>query len=124
MRFVLSLLAAFALTACAPNNQGSLPSTQNTVYAMKNAFAAAQTAAIQYVTLPRCGSPTSPPLCSDAGTVGTIRTYNGSAQTLLDAAEKTVRDPTASTSAQNAAIVAAQNAITALQQVIPNFVKK
>lgn len=123
MRLVLSLLAAFALTACAANNQGNLPSSQNTVFALKNAFATAQTAALQYTTLPRCGAPTSPPLCSDAGTVATIRKYNNDAVVALDAAEKTVRDPHASSSATQAAIIAAQNAVTALQQIVPTLKK-
>lgn len=120
-----SLVLAFALIvgACAANNQGSLPSAQNTVFALKNTFASAQTAAVQYVTLPRCGQPASPPLCSDAAIVAEIRKYNGDAVVALDAAEKTVRDPTASASATQAAIIGAKNAVAALQQIVPTLKK-
>lgn len=119
----LALASALVIAGCAANNQGSLPSAQNTVYALKNTFASAQTAAIQYTSLPRCGQSTSPPLCSDAGVVAQIRKYNGDAVVALDAAEKTVRDPTASTGAMQAAIVGAQNAVTALQQILPTLNK-
>lgn len=120
-----ALVFAFALVVagCASNNQGSLPSAPNTVYALKNSFATAQTAAVQYTSLPRCGQPSSPPLCSDVAVVAEIRKYNGDAVVALDAAEKTVRDPNASAGAAQAAIIAAQNAVTALRQIVPTLQK-
>lgn len=105
------------LSAC---SSGATPSQQNVVLASKNTLVAAQTLAIQYTSLPRCGAPTAPPLCSDAGVVTSIRKANADAVVALDAAEKVVRDPTATSSAINEAIAASTNEVNALQTIVAN----
>lgn len=114
MRIALSMLLAFALAACASN---SGPSAASSVYAATNAYAGAQTIAIQYVSLPRCGAPMSPPICSQQSVVNSIRVANNDASIALAAAQKTVLDPNASSSVTSAAVIAATNAVQALQQI-------
>ena len=114
----LLALAIFALVvAC---SSGASPSQQNIVLASKNTLVAAQTLAIQYTSLPHCGQLTSSLLCSDAGVVAQIRKANADAVLALDAAEKIVRDPNATSSAVSEAIAAATKAVTTLQAVVSN----
>lgn len=117
MRKIMITVALLLVAACAQNNQGSLPSPANTVYALKNTLASAEIVAVQYNSLARCGRPTSPPLCSDAGVISIVRQSNDDARIALDAAEKTVRDPNVSKSAADAAVVSAQNAVGAFQAI-------
>lgn len=116
-RLFLPILAALALAACA---SGASPSQQNLVYAAKQSFVAAQTLAIQYTSLPRCGMPDSPALCSDVGVVSVIRKANADAVVALDSAEKVVRDPNATSSAINEAIASATEAVRSLQAIMAN----
>lgn len=116
MKRLLALALVLLVGACA----GVSPSQQNLVLASKNTLAASQTLAIQYTSLPRCGQPMSPPLCSDAGVVGQIRKLNADAVVALDAAEKVVRDPAATSSAASEAIDAASKAISAFQTIVAN----
>lgn len=120
MKHLFAIGALALLAGCATGATGATPSQQNVVLASKNSLVGAQTLAIQYTSLPRCGAPTSPPLCSDAAVVTGIRKANSDAVVALDAAEKAVRDPTATSSAINEAIAAATNAITALQTIVAN----
>lgn len=117
MKRLAVVCALLLLAACA---SGPTPSQQNVVLASKNTLVAAQTLAIQYTSLPRCGQSTSPPLCSDAAVVISIRKANADAVVALDAAEKVVRDPAASSSAIAEATAAASQAITALQTIVAN----
>ena len=116
-RLFLPIIAALALSACA---SGATPSQQNLVYAAKQSFVAAQTLAIQYTSLPRCGLPESPPVCSDVGVVSVIRKANADAVVALDSAEKVVRDPNATSSAINEAIASATEAVRAMQAILAN----
>lgn len=116
MKHFVALLLVGLVAACANQNTG--PSPANIVYAAKQTFVGAQTLAIQYVSLPRCGQPSSPPLCSDQGVVDAIKKGNNDAVIALDAAEKTVRDPNASGSVVNAAVVGAQNAVAAFTAIV------
>ena len=110
------LLAIALLATLAGCHGSSGPSAANSVYAITNAYAAAQTIAIQYVALPRC-APAAPVVCSQQGTVNAIRVANSDASITLAAAQKTVLDPAASSSVTAAAVVAATNAVQALQQI-------
>lgn len=118
-RSFIAIALAASLAGCGASS--NTPSPANTVIAAKNTFAGIQTLAIQYTSLPRCGAPTSPPLCSDASVVAKIRTGNADAVTALGAAEATVRDPTASTSTVNAAVIGATNAVAALQTILSSL---
>ena len=117
MKRLMAIGMLTLLGACA---SGATPSQQNLVLASKNTLVAAQTLAIQYTSLPRCGAPTSPPLCSDTGIVTAVRKANADAVVALDAAEKVVRDPAATSSAVTEAVSAATNAVTALQTIVAN----
>lgn len=112
----LSLALVLLVAAC---GSGPSPSQQNLAFAATNSYAAAQTAALQYTSLPRCGAPTSPPLCSDAGTVGTIRAANAKGVVAVQALQKVMRDPAATSSAITEAIAAANAATSLLSSVTP-----
>ena len=60
----------------------------------------------------------SPP--SGTGVVTSIRRANADADVALDAAEKVVRDPAATSSAVTEAIAASTNAVNALQTIVAN----
>jgi hypothetical protein len=108
------VLVVVLLAAC--GQQG--PSSASSVYAAKNAYEAALIGAVTYNNLPRCGAPTSPPVCSDQSAVGAIRKANDAARTTLDAAEKTVRDPTVTADTKAAVVLGATNAVSALQAIL------
>lgn len=117
----LILLAVLLLAACSGQQK---PSAANQVFAAWNAYEAALIVAVRYNELPRCGRPSSPPLCSDAAIVAQVRTANGAARAALDAAEKTVRDPTLRDDVKLAAVEGATNAIAALQAILTLYVPK
>lgn len=116
----LLAMAALALAACGDK----APSPASQVYAAKNAYEAALIGAVAYNNLPRCGTPTSPPACSDQAAVGAIRKANDAARTTLDAAEKTVRDPTVNADVKAAIVVGATNAVSALQAILAIYAPK
>ena len=113
-------LLAFCLAAC--QQQG--PSSASSVYAAKNAYEAALIVAVNYNKLPRCGMPTSPPLCSDQAAVEAIRKANVAARTTLDAAEKTVRDPAAQADTKTAVAMAANDTVSAMQAILALYAAK
>lgn len=113
---VLALAGALFLPACAGQDKG--PSPANIVYAAKQSLVAAQTIAIQYTSLPRCGKPTSPPLCSDESAVAAIRKANADAVLALDRAEAVVRDPNATSSALNLAVSSVTAAVAAFKGIV------
>jgi len=117
---ILSLL--LAVGACQATS--STPSSASQVYAAKNTYEAALILAVNYNNLPRCGAPTSPPLCSDTNAVAVIRKANDAARKALDGAEKTVRDPNLTTDAKTGAVVIATNAVTTLQGIIALYTTK
>ena len=80
--------------------------------------------AVTYNNLPRCGAPTSPPVCSDPGAIIAIRKANTAAQAALDAAETTVRTPGVTASVATAATVSATNAVAALQSILTLYAPK
>ena len=119
----LAILALLMVAACNPTTS-NVPSPAASVYAAKNAYEAALIAAVTYNNLPRCGAPTSPPVCSDAGAIIAIRKANTAAQASLDAAETTVRTAGVSTNAATAAVTAATNAVAALQAILTLYSPK
>lgn len=122
MKRFLAIVLLLAVGACAATT--SMPSSASQVYAAKNAYEAALIVAVHYNALPRCGAPTSPPLCSDASAVAAIRKANVAAQAALDAAETTVRTPGITSSVAAAAVTAATNAVTALQSILTLYAPK
>lgn len=118
MKYTLFALLGFVLVAC----QQTGPSPSSAVYAAKNGYEAALVVAVTYNKLPRCGTPTSPPLCSDQAAVNAIRKASDATATAIDAAEKTVRDPAINADIKSAATLSATNALTALQTILALYV--
>ncbi len=109
---IVAALAGF-VTGCG----GSAPSAQSDVFAAKTAYGAALSLAVGYNSLPRCGAPTSPPLCSDNAAVLQLRKADQVASLAIDQAELVVRNPASSASLVAAAVQSATGAVKVLQQV-------
>lgn len=124
MRVIAILAVAVALTGCSLTPQEGKPTPAALVYATKNSYEAALIVAVRYNELPRCGAPTSPPLCSDAGAVTLIRKSNDAARITLDAAEATARDPKITEGTKEASVTAAVNAVAALQAILALYSPK
>lgn len=112
---IVAAMAGF-LTACAGSGSPP-PSAASDVYSAKAAYGAALTLAVGYNGLPRCGAPTSPPLCSQASVVLQLRKADQVASLALDQAELVVRNPLSSASLIAAAVQSATGAVKVLQQV-------
>ena len=121
MKKLFSILALALLSACA-----SMQSVQNpaqAVFAAKQAYAVALTAAVAYKRLPPCAtvpiaasaSPTAPNLlCSRPAVVKQLQAADTAADVLLDGAEATVRTGGGNT---QMAIKAATEAVAAFTTV-------
>lgn len=115
MRKILILTSALiAITGCSAIDSIMSPNP-NIVATLESTLAAADTAAMAYMTLPRCGSVTAtnspmPTLCSDSGVATTINTARAAAFTAVKAAEA---NETADT------VTSAENAVMAFQALVP-----
>ncbi len=121
MRKMIAVTALLLLGGCQAASVATTtfdPSgAQKTVYAIKSGYAAALTVAVAYNEQPRCGQPTSPRLCSDAGVVAAIRKADAATFATIDSAEtavRTLKDPTVI----GAAITAAQASLDAYKKVV------
>lgn len=123
MKIVIALLAALVLTGCGEKAPAT-PSPQNAVFAAKNTYQAALIVAVRYNELPRCGRPTSPPVCSDQSAVDVIRKANNSASSALDVAEDVVRNPAFADATKADSADAAVKAVSAMQAIITVYTKK
>ncbi len=85
MKRLLAVLILATAAACASAPQ----SPQQAVFAAKQDYAAALTAAVAYKRLPPC--PTATKLCKDAKIVTQLQKADDAAAALLDGAEATVR---------------------------------
>ena len=105
-----SLLAVVAL--CLLGGCGTDP--QKAVFTARSAYDAAVLApAANYNELPRCPAAK---VCSEQSVVDSLRKADAAAKTTLDAAEDVVRNhPTWDAAA---AVAAAQNAVTAAEQIL------
>lgn len=103
-------ILAFTLTGCT-FFQNVLSPSPNIVATMESSLAAADTAALAYVSLPKCGSAAanSSKVCSDAGIVKNIGSAAKAAYVTVKAAEA---NETSST------VQAAQNAVNAYQTIV------
>lgn len=122
MRKILAIAALLLAGACqaasvATTTFDPVPA-QKSVYALKAGYAAALTVAVAYNQRPRCGQPTSPMLCSDAGVVAKMRQADAAASTAIDAAERAVRSLSPNPTVIGAAIQSADDALTAFKTVV------
>lgn len=102
MRYVVIIGLAVGLAACT-----ATPASD--VAALEASLAAADTGALAYVQLPKCGQPSSPPVCSSPVIIKKIGVASQAAYTAVKAAEAT-KDQTS--------VMQAQVAVTALQNIV------
>ncbi len=63
------------------------------VYAAESTYAGALRLELAYSDLPRCGKPSSPPLCSDQKVLKSVRTADDAAWEAIQQAQTAVRTP-------------------------------
>ena len=97
---------ALALSACASTGSVAL-------YETTGALTTAINIATTYARLPTCAAG-SPVICSDPATVTRIQTAASAAVAADQAAQITLKDPTASAAAQQAAVASAAAALAQL----------
>jgi hypothetical protein len=108
------LVAGLVLTACAAAPQ----TARQGIYAAGSAYSAALRAAVAYASLPRCGQPASPPVCSDQTVVTQMDRGAQLAQPTVQAALTTAASTSASDTALSQALAAATQAVGAFQATI------
>ncbi len=107
MKRILAILILTTVAACAGVSAPQSP--QQAVFAAKQSYAVALTAAVAYKRLPPC--PTVTKVCSDPKVIAQLQKIDDASAALLDGAEATVR-----TGGGNV-----QMAITAAQQAVAAF---
>ncbi len=85
---------------------------QQAVYAAKQSYAVALTAAVAYKRLPQC--PTATKVCKDAKVIAQLQKIDDASAALLDGAEATVRSGGTGSAL---AITAAQQAVAAFTSI-------
>lgn len=112
-----AVVVALALVACA------IPNTpQQTVYAAKATYVGAAETALRYMNLPRCAAPAVQP-CSSQAVVDGIKKADNIAFAALEQAEAVVRTPGFGESAVTSAVAAAQGAVRAFVEIVPQISK-
>lgn len=117
---VLATLLAVTGCATAPKNP------QQAGYALRTEYAAALDAADQYGRLPFCAGPATPGpvVCADRSVVIKIKAAKDIAKPAVEAAEAAVRSPDFNRSTYDAVLIAAQKAVIALGQIVPQLPKE
>lgn len=108
-------------TASAPVGTQTLAQAKDAVYAAKSSYGAALVAMTDYARLPRCGAPTSPPICSSQPALNAMEQSRKSVSTAINTAEAAVLSTTPDTTVFNAAVAAAQQAYSALVSILNNY---
>ncbi len=122
IRAIPLAFALLCLVGCQTTPQGGgVPSAKSQVYAAKTAYQAVLLIAVRYNRLPRCGQPTSPPLCSDPTVVTELRQGDKIAQATLEGAEAVVYRPAVEASVAFAAAASATEAVKLLQTIITTY---
>jgi hypothetical protein len=121
LRNILIASLALFLASCGGAGQSGSPSPASSVFAAKTAYVGALGLAVKYNALPRCGAPTSPPICSDASVVLQLRKADQAAGAALDGAETIVRTPGVKDSVAIAAARSATEAVKLLQTVLVTY---
>lgn len=100
------------LVGCSGNLKPDTPA--QSVFAAKATYAGALIIAVQYKNLPACPKV---PICSDPLIVGKLQAADNIAAPALNSAEAAVRNPDFGRSALQTAVIAAQNAVSALTSI-------
>jgi uncharacterized membrane protein len=88
MKSIFKLLPLLLAVAC-----GSPASPAQYVYQIESDYAVALRAELAYEALPRCGKPSSPPVCSDLAVAKKVRTVSDAAWIAIQNAQEAVRTP-------------------------------
>lgn len=109
------LLAVFVLTLVAGCAGSLTPTTPaQSVFAAKATYAGALIVAVQYKALPACPKVV---ICSDPAIVAKLQAADNIAAPALNSAEAAARNPDFGQNALQTAVIAAQNAVTALTSI-------
>lgn len=108
MKYLSLIILAVTLSACS-FFQGLVNPSPNIVAALEASLAAADSAAMAYVTLPSCKSQAAPKICRDPTVTANIGKAAQAAFTAVKAAEA---NETAST------VASAQNLVSAYQSIV------
>ena len=121
MRKILALAALALLTGCSTIQTATstvdMTDPSKAAYSAKVTYDAALVLATQYANLPRCGRPTSPPLCSDRAVLDTMLKLSDAANKATQGAEDAVRSLGAKPSLVRVAIEGAQKSVDVFKQV-------
>lgn len=123
LRILCAPILAFALISCA-SGDGFLSKPVDMTAAAKSAYVAKSTyqgyltLAVAYNERPRCGRPTSPPLCSDQAAVNQLRKASDAANAATQAAEDAVRTMKDKPTIVQAAVVAAEQSVVAMNTIV------
>jgi hypothetical protein len=115
MRRAAVLALAAALASCSAV-QPVPQSPAQAVYAVEGDYAAALAVAVQYRALPQCSASTTA-LCSRPEVIAQIQKGDAAAWAAIEAAQNTVRTPGVASDAETTALMAAQHATQAFQQI-------
>lgn len=125
-KILSAVVLAFALSGCAavsapaqPLPAATIVGLQNDALAAKIAFQAGALITVAYIERPRCGRPTSPPLCSDQAAVDVMRMALTAGDNATKAAEAAAKALTPDTTALQALVLAAQQSVVALNAITP-----
>lgn len=108
------LVAAVTLALAACSSAPTTPA--QTIYQVESDYNAAAQVILAYKALPACGTPTSPPLCSQASVIAQLKQADTVAYNAIAAAEAVARSPNAGANAATATL-AAQQAVQALTAI-------
>lgn len=117
-------LSAFLLVGCQSGSAGILSApvdmtaAAKSAYVAKSTYAGLLTVAVAYNERPRCGTPTSPPLCSDAEVVAQLRRASAAADAATQAAENAVRTMGAKPTIVQTAVTAAEQSLAAMNTIV------
>lgn len=122
---LVSLALALVLGACATGSTTvSTTTLASSAYAARSAYAAALILATQYVELPRCNQPASPPICSDSAIVSTMRSAERAADSGTMAAETAVRSLAADPALAQVLVAAATQSVGAFKSIAEAYAPK
>ena len=121
-KILLCFALAFSLGAC-PSQTVDMTTLSKSAFAAKSAYEATLVVAVAYNERPRCAVPKTVITCSEQAVVDQLRRASAAADAATSAAEGAVRSLGANPSAVKAAVVAAENSVSALQAITAVYSK-